>query len=111
MDRNTLKEKARTLPDSPGIYMMKDAGDKVIYVGKAKSLRKRVGSYFQQPDGLDHKTRLMVEKIEGLSHINTDSEVEALVLESNLIKEYRPRYNVMLKDDKRYPHMLYYIWE
>lgn len=103
MEENDLKEKARTLPDSPGVYIMKDSCGRVIYVGKAKSLRKRIRSYFSEASNLDRKTRLMMKRARDLDHINTGSEVEALVLESNLIKEHKPRYNVILKDDKRYP--------
>ena len=101
--KDRLKETVSTLPDSPGVYMMKDMAGKIIYVGKAKSLKKRVRSYFQKMGNLDRKTRLMMEKARAIGHINADSEVEALILESNLIKEYKPRYNVNLKDDKKYP--------
>lgn len=98
MDRKRLSQ----IPDHPGVYLMKDTDGRVIYVGKANSLKKRVRSYF----GRRHespRTRALVERIEEIDTILVDSEVEALILELNLIKEHRPRYNIRLKDDKRYP--------
>lgn len=100
---NKLKEKLAVLPDNPGCYLMLDDSGKVIYVGKAKSLRSRVRSYFTGSH--DRKTQLLVSKIANYEYIITDSTVEALILENNLIKKYRPRYNVMLKDDKTYPYI------
>ncbi|MCZ7385306.1 MAG: excinuclease ABC subunit UvrC [Candidatus Methanoperedens sp.] len=97
----TTIEDAKKLPDSPGVYLMKDKDDNVIYVGKASSLRERVSQYFREQGS--PKTRMLVQNIEGLDYIVTGNEVEALVLESNLIKEHRPRYNVRLRDDKAYP--------
>ncbi len=97
----TTIEDARKLPDSPGVYLMKDKDGKIIYVGKAASLRDRVSQYFREQG--PPKTRMLVQNIEGLEYIVTGNEVEALVLESNLIKEHRPRYNVRLRDDKAYP--------
>ncbi|HYE13421.1 MAG TPA: excinuclease ABC subunit UvrC [Pyrinomonadaceae bacterium] len=101
----TLEEKLKNLPTSPGVYLHKDEGGKIIYVGKAKNLKNRVRSYFQSGRGHDRKTRELVRRIRDLEFIVTDNEVEALVLESNLIKQHRPRYNVLLKDDKQYPHL------
>jgi excinuclease ABC subunit C len=101
----TLEEKLRNLPTAPGVYLHKDEGGKIIYVGKAKNLRNRVRSYFQSGRGHDRKTRELVKRIIDLEFIVTDTEVEALVLESNLIKQHKPRYNVLLKDDKQYPHL------
>jgi excinuclease ABC subunit C len=101
----TLEEKLKNLPTSPGVYLHKDGGGKIIYVGKAKNLRNRVRSYFQSGRGHDLKTRELVKRIRDLEFIVTDTEVEALVLESNLIKQHKPRYNVLLKDDKQYPHL------
>ncbi|MGB9181913.1 MAG: excinuclease ABC subunit UvrC [Pyrinomonadaceae bacterium] len=101
----TLEEKLRNLPTSPGVYLHKDDAGKIIYVGKAKNLRNRVRSYFQAGRGHDRKTRELVRRIRDLEFIVTDTEVEALVLESNLIKQHKPRYNVLLKDDKQYPHL------
>jgi len=92
---------AKKLPNSPGVYLMKDMDKRVIYVGKAASLRDRVSQYFRESDS--PKTRMLVRKIDDLEYIVTGTEVEALVLESNLIKEHAPRYNVKLRDDKSYP--------
>ena len=94
-------EDAKRLPRSPGVYLMKNRDKKVIYVGKASSLRDRVSHYFREPDS--PKTRLLMRDIDGLEYIITGTEVEALVLESNIIKEHAPRYNVKLRDDKAYP--------
>jgi excinuclease ABC subunit C len=101
----SLEEKLQNLPTSPGVYLHKDETGKIIYVGKAKNLRNRVRSYFQSGRGHDRKTRELVSRIVDLEFIVTDTEVEALVLEANLIKQHRPRYNVLLKDDKQYPHL------
>ncbi|HEX8492426.1 MAG TPA: excinuclease ABC subunit UvrC [Pyrinomonadaceae bacterium] len=101
----TLEEKLRNLPISPGVYLHKDEAGKIIYVGKAKNLRNRVRSYFQSGRGHDRKTRELVRRIRDLEFIVVDNEVEALVLESNLIKQHKPRFNVLLKDDKQYPHL------
>ncbi len=100
-----LEEKLKNLPVAPGVYLHKDEAGKIIYVGKAKNLRNRVRSYFQSGRGHDRKTRELVRRIADLEFIVTDTEVEALVLESNLIKQYKPRFNVLLKDDKQYPHL------
>jgi excinuclease ABC subunit C len=101
----TLEEKLGNLPTQPGVYIHKGEGGKIIYVGKAKNLRSRVRSYFQSSRNHDMKTRELVNRIRDLEYIVTDNEVEALILESNLIKKHRPRYNVFLKDDKQYPHL------
>jgi len=93
------------LPDKPGVYLMKDANDRVIYVGKAKVLKHRVRSYFQSSVSHTSKTRRLVLEIADLEWIVTGSELEALILESELIKRYRPRFNIRLKDDKRYPYI------
>ncbi|MBL0714967.1 MAG: excinuclease ABC subunit UvrC [Desulfosarcina sp.] len=103
MSESTLKSKLGQSPDDSGVYLMKDAGGKVIYVGKAKNLKKRLASYFARADQSDPKTRTLVARIADFETIITATEKEALLLESNLIKRYRPRYNVVLKDDKRYP--------
>ncbi|MCL6635608.1 MAG: excinuclease ABC subunit UvrC [Peptococcaceae bacterium] len=100
-----LEEKLKTLPAKPGVYLYRDAEGRVIYVGKALSLKNRVRSYFQPGAQHPPKTRHMIGKIAGLETIVTDSEVEALILEQTLIKEHRPRYNVFLKDDKSYPYV------
>jgi excinuclease ABC subunit C len=93
------------LPGEPGVYLMRDAAGAVIYVGKARSLRKRLSSYFSGSGRPDIKTAVLVKKIADIETIVTASEKEALILESNLIKRHRPRYNVILKDDKRYPSL------
>ncbi len=98
-----LENKVETLPDKPGVYCFRDAAGRAIYVGKAQSLRNRVRSYMQSPDLLPAKTRRMVEKAVDLDVTVTSTAVEALILECNLIKEQRPRYNVRLRDDKSYP--------
>ncbi|NTV01747.1 MAG: excinuclease ABC subunit C [Chlorobiaceae bacterium] len=101
-----IREKLATLPTSPGVYRFLNVKGTVIYVGKAKNLRNRVRSYFQDPARLTGKTAVMVGHITDLEVIITSSEVEALILENNLIKELRPRYNVNLKDDKSYPYLI-----
>lgn len=100
-----IVEKLDKLPQKPGVYMMKDATGKIIYVGKAKILRNRVRQYFQKGAAHSLKTQIMVSKICDFDYIICDSEMEALVLESNLIKENKPRYNILLKDDKHYPYI------
>ena len=100
-----IAEKLNKLPQKPGVYTMKDALGRIIYVGKAKSLRARVRQYFQKSTNHSVKTSVMVSKINDLDYIICDSEMEALVLESNLIKENKPRYNILLKDDKHYPYI------
>jgi excinuclease ABC subunit C len=107
----TLEEKLQSLPVQPGCYIHKNAKGQIIYIGKAKSLRNRVRQYFQSSRHLDPKTTELVARIVDFEYIVTDSEKEALVLESNLIKEHKPRYNVMLKDDKSYPHLKLTIGE
>src|SRR3569623_414913 len=92
----------KILPRQPGVYLMKGADGRVIYVGKASILRNRVRSYFQSQADHSPKVRAMVAKIADFEYIVTGSEKEALLLESNLLKEHRPRYNVKLRDDKQY---------
>ena len=101
----TVAEKLKRLPTSAGIYVHKNAAGKIIYVGKAKNLRNRVRQYFQSSRHQDYKTRQLVKLIADFEFIVVDSEVEALILESNLIKKHRPRFNILLKDDKSYPHI------
>ncbi len=100
-----LLAKVRLLPAAPGVYLHKDARGKVLYVGKAKRLNARVRSYFQDLPDRDPKTRALVKRIHDFDYIATETETDALVLEDQLIKEYKPRYNVRLKDDKRYPYL------
>ena len=105
MTFDELKEKALTLPYAPGVYIMRDKTDKVIYVGKAKKLKNRVSQYFQDTASHSPKTRIMVGKIHHFDVIVAASEFEALVLECSLIKRYMPKYNILLKDDKGYPYL------
>jgi excinuclease ABC subunit C len=97
-----IKSKIRTLPEKPGIYQYFDETEKIIYVGKAKNLKKRVASYFTKNHDTA-KTRILVRKIQDIRYIVVDTETDALLLENNLIKKYRPKYNIQLKDDKTYP--------
>lgn len=106
-----LAEKIALLPAAPGCYLHKDKQGRIIYIGKAKILRNRVKQYFQNSRNHDAKTAELVSKIHDFEYIVTDTELEALVLESNLIKLHRPKYNVMLKDDKQYPHLKLTLYE
>jgi excinuclease ABC subunit C len=105
MQAMNMEGKVGLLPESPGIYLLKDAKGTIIYIGKAKSLRNRVRSYFQRADERDVKTRTLISKIADVEYLVTDSEKEALILENNLIKKHKPRYNVKIKDDKNYPYL------
>lgn len=100
-----IQEQLKKLPSEPGVYLMKDENDKVIYVGKAISLKNRVRQYFQSSKNHTSKVKSMVKNIYKFEYIITDSELEALILECSLIKEYRPKYNVLLRDDKTYPYI------
>jgi len=99
-----LKSKLKYIPEKPGVYIFKGEGGRVIYVGKAKSLKKRVPSYFSKPPD-SRKTEIILQNLKDIEYIVTSSELEALMLESNLIKKYRPRYNIILRDDKQYPYL------
>ena len=105
MDIAQLKEKALQLPMVPGVYLMRDRTDKIIYVGKAKKLKNRVSQYFQDTASHSSKTRIMVSKVDHFEVIVAASEFEALVLECSLIKRYMPKYNILLKDGKGYPYI------
>lgn len=105
MTFDELKQKANSLPLSPGVYLMRDSANKVIYVGKAKKLRNRVSQYFHDSANHSPKTRLMVSKIFNFDVIVASNEFEALVLECSQIKRYMPKYNILLKDDKGYPYV------
>ncbi len=100
-----LEQKLAHLPTRPGVYQHKDAEGTVLYVGKAKNMRSRVRSYFQKSRPKEGRLKLLVSKIEDIEIIVTDTEAEALILENNLIKKLKPRYNVNLKDDKTYPYI------
>lgn len=99
----TITDKIKLLPEVPGVYRYLDENGTVIYVGKAKNLKKRVSQYFQAPEKLTRKTAVMVSKIRDMEHTVVDTEEDALLLENNLIKEYQPKYNILLKDGKTYP--------
>lgn len=100
-----LQEVLKNLPDSPGVYLMKDKSGRIIYVGKAKILKNRVRQYFQNTEEKDPKTRTLVSRIHNIETIVTKTESEALILENTLIKLHKPRYNILLKDDKTYPYI------
>lgn len=97
--------KLKNLPTSPGVYLFKNSKDKIIYIGKAKNLRNRVRTYFQSSSGHSHRILLMVKQVVDLELMLTDTEMEALILEANLIHEHKPKYNVALKDDKHFPYV------
>lgn len=101
----SIEEKLQRLPETPGVYMLKDSRQRIIYVGKARSLRQRVRSYFHSPQGLSPRIQSLVAQVADIDFIATDTEVEALILECNLIKHYHPRFNVQLRDDKTYPYL------
>ena len=105
MTFDELKEKAHALPLKPGVYIMQDAKNEVIYVGKAKALKNRVSQYFANLASHTEKTRAMVSQIDHFDVIVADSEFEALILENSLIKRHQPHYNILLKDDKGYPYI------
>jgi len=105
------REKAASLPESPGVYLFKDAAGKVVYVGKARSLRSRVRSYFLESRWVDAKTGSLAREIADLETILVENEREALALENNLIKQYKPKFNVMLRDDKTYPYIKLTLYE
>lgn len=100
-----IQEHLKQLPAEPGVYLMKDKFDNIIYVGKAKVLKNRVRQYFQSSKNHSSKVKSMVKNIDRFEYIITDSELEALILECNLIKKYKPKYNVLLRDDKTYPYI------
>jgi len=102
-DRYELDEKSKDITESPGVYVFLGPAGEVLYVGKAKNLRKRLRSYFSS--NLSSKTEALMEKVAGLETITVESEVEALILEITLIKKHKPKYNILLKDDKQYPYI------
>ncbi len=103
MTNNLITEQLRQLPVNPGVYLMRDAEGNILYVGKAANLRQRVRSYFGTRQELSPKLQQLVSRVNDLDFFVTTSEQEALILELNLIKRHRPRYNVRLKDDKTFP--------
>lgn len=100
-----IKEQLKTLPEKPGVYLMKDASGEIIYVGKSKKLKDRVSSYFRAFNSHAPKVQTMVVNIKEFEYIITDTEMEALILEANLVKKHQPRFNILLKDDKKYPYI------
>lgn len=106
-----LDEKVAALPTSPGVYLFRDAGDSILYVGKARSLRSRVRSYFTSSRALDAKTGSLVREVADVETIVVDNEKEALALENSLIKQNRPKFNILLRDDKTYPYVRYTAFE
>src|SRR5579863_6783811 len=106
-----LREKVAQLPTQPGVYMFQDAGGKILYVGKANSLRSRVRSYFLESHWQDAKTGSLVREIADIDYIVVDNQKEALALENNLIKQHKPKFNVLLRDDKTYPYIQYTAYE
>lgn len=104
-EEKTFKEKLQELPDAPGVYLHKDKEGTIIYVGKAVSLKNRVRQYFQSSRNMDAKVKAMVKNIDEFEYIRTKTEMEALILECNLIKKYMPKYNVLLRDDKTFPYI------
>ena len=104
-DRSAAARKVRDFPTTPGVYLMKDAAGRVIYVGKAKNLRSRAGSYFLKAASEDRRTADLVREIRDIDYLEADSEVDALLMESRLIKDVQPRYNTELKDDKTFPYL------
>ncbi len=100
-----LKERLKEIPDRPGVYLHKNAAGEVIYVGKARNLRNRVGSYLVGRGRTDPRLMTLVMEIEGIDFVTTNNELEAILLENNLIKTHQPRYNILLRDDKTYPYL------
>ncbi|HSG99024.1 MAG TPA: GIY-YIG nuclease family protein, partial [candidate division Zixibacteria bacterium] len=100
-----VRDKLKALPDRPGVYQFRNARGKTIYIGKAKSLRNRVRTYFQARGAADAKTAVMIAQVADIELVVTDSEIEALILEANLVREHKPRYNILLKDDKHFPYI------
>src|SRR3989338_3043689 len=100
-----MLEKLSLVPPKPGVYLFKGSNGNVLYVGKAKNLKNRLRSYFQKSAALDERKSSMVRKIRDFSYVITGNELEALVLEANLIKQYKPHFNIILRDDKNYPYL------
>ncbi|MEW5861275.1 MAG: GIY-YIG nuclease family protein, partial [Cyanobacteriota bacterium] len=101
-----LESRLKEIPPEPGVYFMKDVSDRILYIGKSKKLRSRVRSYFRDSQKLSDRIMMMVRQIAEIEFIVTDTEAEALALEANLVKQHQPYFNVLLKDDKKYPYVL-----
>ena len=106
MSQIELIARIKKFPQEPGIYMMRDASEAIIYVGKSKNLKSRVGSYFARTEDLNAAKRSMIEQVATISIATTQTEIEALVLETNLIKKHRPKYNILMKDDKNLSYIV-----
>ncbi len=104
-DRERLEKRLKEIPTSPGVYLMRDEEDRILYIGKSKKLRSRVRSYFRESQPLSERIALMVRQVAEIEFIVTDTEAEALALEANLVKQHQPYFNVLLKDDKKYPYV------
>jgi len=100
-----IKEAIQRLPDSPGVYRFYNSDNELIYIGKAKNLKKRVNSYFTKASGVNRKTLRLVSEIAGIEYTVSDTEFDALLLENNFIKQNQPKYNILLKDDKTFPYI------
>ena len=100
-----IEDELKKIPEKPGVYIMKDENKNIIYIGKAIILKNRVKQYFQLLTNQSPKVQIMVPKIKEFEYIVTDTELEALILECNLIKKYKPKYNILLKDDKNFPYI------
>ena len=107
-----IRQKIKELPTDSGVYIKKNATGEIIYIGKAKNLKNRVSQYFRNSKDFPVKVKAMVSNIADFSYIVTNTELEALALENNLIKKHQPYYNILLKDDKSYPYIAqFYFWE
>lgn len=105
-DSERLERRLKEIPQEPGVYLMRDASDRILYIGKSKKLRSRVRSYFRESQQLSDRIKMMVRQVVEIEFIVTDTEAEALALEANLVKQHQPYFNVLLKDDKKYPYVL-----
>ena len=101
----SLKNQVKSIPNNPGVYFFKNKDDDIIYIGKAKNLKNRVQSYFNKKNQ-DTKTGVMISKARNIEYLVVSDEVEAIITEANMIKQYKPRYNVFLKDDKTFPYIM-----
>ncbi len=104
-DTERLESRLKEIPAVPGVYLMRDEGDRILYIGKSKKLRNRVRSYFRESQNLSPRIAMMVQQVREIEFIATDTEAEALALEANLVKQHQPHFNVLLKDDKKYPYL------
>ncbi len=104
-DSERLESRLKEIPAVPGVYLMRDEGDRILYIGKSKKLRNRVRSYFRESQNLSPRIAMMVQQVREIEFIATDTEAEALALEANLVKQHQPHFNVLLKDDKKYPYL------